>query len=278
LSVPTKVTQSGEPLPQQSNPAEHTSISGATASESSMPVIPSGIDSQRHLQPHPEVRTFVSRTNAWVCSNSQHRGQTLLCGLLHRKDFEVKRIYKKLLVDQTAVFIVPWKSTWVPAQLIVKGKRVEYPYVDADGTRWYIKRTYGHRHENGIEEVKARWVNTKKPSEMLSNAQEAIDIFEADLQLAGAGELAQVQQRRVLTHRESHFPRGSILPQSEKDYAAAQPWVSSTWPEIRPHKTLDLYPAIYRIHMELADLELKPRHRGKSYRCLMKLPQLRPLR
>jgi hypothetical protein len=111
LSAPTKVAQSGEPLPQQSKPAEHTSISGATASESSMPVISSGLDSQRHLQPHPEVRTFVSRTNAWVCSNSQHRGQTPLCGLLHRKDVEVKRICKKLIIDQNAVFIVRRKST-----------------------------------------------------------------------------------------------------------------------------------------------------------------------
>jgi hypothetical protein len=198
--------------------------------------------------------------------------------LLHRKDFEIKRICRKLLVDQKIGFVVSWKSTWVPVKLIVKGNSVEYPYVDADGTRWNIKETFRRRKKNGIEEVKVRWMKTKEPVEMLSNAQEAIDAFEADLRLGGADEIAQVRQRRILTISESRFPRSSVLPQSEEDYAESQRWVSSLWPELRPHKTLDLYPAFYRIHMELANRRRNKRHGGKSYRCLMKLPQVRPLR
>lgn len=83
-------------------------------------------------------------------------------------------------------------------------------------------------------------MHTKEPVEMLSNAQRAIDIFEADLKLVGVDEVAQVRQRKVLDIAESQFPRGSVLPQSEEDYAASQRWVSSLWPEIRPHRTLDL--------------------------------------
>jgi hypothetical protein len=113
---------------------------------------------------------------------------------------------------------------------------------------------------------------------MLKNAQEAIDLFESGLHCAEGDCVGHVRQRKVLTIWESEFPPGSVLSQSEDDYAASQRWGSMYWPRIRPHRTLDLYPAIYRIHMELADFQDGTPHRGKSYHCLMKLPRLRSLR
>ena len=189
----------------------------------------------------------------------------------------MERICERVIVDGKVGFDVQWKSFWVAVKLIVNGTNVDYPHVDADGTRWYIKGTSGRRERNGIEEVKVLWEDTSEPLEMLNNAQGAIDAFEADERLAGPDENAKVRQRRILTFQESQFPRGSVLPQNEEDYAASQRWVSWLWPKICPHRTLDLYPAIYRIHMEIASRRRKKRHGGKSYRCLMKLPQLRPL-
>ena len=116
----------------------------------------------------------------------------------------------------------------MPVKLIVEGNDAEYSHVDADGTRWYIEETFSRRERNGIEEVNVGWMDTKEPVEMLSNAQQAIDIFEADLRLTGADKIAQVRQRTVLTIPESQFPRDSVLSQSEEDYDEAQRWVSST--------------------------------------------------
>lgn len=233
---------------------------------------------QGRLEPQPEASSLAAESYARTCSVASHRGRTPICGLLHRKDFEVERICKKLLADTKVIYEVRWKSSWVPAKLIVEGNDDEYSHVDADGIRWYIEESFSYREKNGIEEVKVGWMDTKEPVEMLSNAQQAIDIFEADLRLTGADEIAQVRQRTVLTIPESQFPRDSVLSQSEEDYDEAQRWVSSTWPEIRPHERLDLYPAIYRIHMEIASPRRQKKRGGKSYRCLMKLPQLRPLR
>jgi len=283
-SDPARVAKPSEPHSQQSKQSSRGPTSGANARDSATAKEVAATHGRGNLEPRPGASTFAATStlaamgDARTCSVSQHRGRTPICGLLHRKDFEVKRICRKVLVDQKVVFVVSWKPTWVPEKLIVEGNNVEYPYVDAGGTRWNIKETSDRREKDGIEEVKVWWMTTKEPVEMLSNAQEAIDIFEADLRLAGADEGAQVRQRRILTFAESHFPRGSVLPQSEEHYAASQRWVSSLWPEIRPHRTLDLYPAIYRIHMELGSRRRKRKHGGKSYRCLMELPQLRPLR
>jgi len=275
-SGPARVVKRSEPQSQwsqQAAPALTPDAAITDISASTRVVVTHG---QGHEEALLGANILLPESNARTCSVLHHRGRTPICGLLHRKDFEVKRICRKLRVDQKVVFVVSWKSTWVPAKLIVKGNDSEYPYVDADGTRWYIRESHSFRQRGGIDEVKVRWMTTKEPVEMLSNAQEAINIFEAE-QVAGADEAAQVRQRRVLTFSESHFPRGIVLPQSEEDYAASQRWLSSRWPEIRPHWTLDLYPAFYTINMELDCQVGSKRHGGKSYRWLMKLPQLRKL-
>jgi hypothetical protein len=200
--------------------------------------------------------------------------------LLHRRDFEVKSIRdrKKHAVDGQTLFSVRWRSTWVPLDAIAKGKDDECSYVEADGTTWSIRKELKSRIRNGLQERKVRWASTWEPLENLANAQEAISNFETTRQ-QGLDDQQRVRQRAVLTFDESRFPRGIVRPQSDDDYAASQRWVAYTWPMIRPHGTLDLYPAIYRIQMELA--ALKPRakvnHQGKSYRDFMRQPQVRPL-
>lgn len=274
---PAKEDESSRPNSKLSVYKYNTKTSNATSCGDSAPEQTLKPHGQAHQRDRPETSTSGSRTIAKMCSDPQHRGQTPFCDLLHRKDFEVKRIRRKLLVNNKVVFVVRWKSTWLPAKLIIHGDDLEYSRVEADGTRWYIKRTLGRREFDGVQQRKVRWMDTQEPQEMLSNAQEAIALFEASLQMAGVDEHAIMRQRKVLTILESKFPHGSVLPQSEEDYATSQRWVASLWPKIRPHRTLDLYPAIYRIHMELAVLKPGRGRCGKSYRCLLKLPQLRPL-
>jgi len=275
---PEKVVKSGNLYSPRSKEASQGSTPHAATTTISTSTKVAAAHVQGRTQPQPETSNLAAESNARMCSVALHRGRTPICGLLHRKDFDVERIGVKFLADEKVIYVVHWKSTWVAAKLIVKGNDMECPHVDADGTRWYIKELYSRREMNGIGKVKVMWMDTEEPVEMLSNAQQAIVIFEADLKLAGVDQVAQVRQRRVLTIPESQFPRGSVLPQSEEDYAEAQRWVSTLWPEIRPHARLDLYPAIYKIHMERASRRRNKTHGGKSYRCLMKLPQLRPLR
>jgi hypothetical protein len=220
--------------------------------------------------PHHPDSTVSVRSNV---SKQQHHvpAAKLPADLLHRRDFEVKSIRKK---HPGNMFTVRWKSTWVPLEAIVKGSDRECSYVEADGAKWTIRKELKSRVSNGLQERKVRWTNTKEPLENLANAQEAISIFEMTEQQG-----LDVRHRTVLTFEESKFPRGIVRPQSERDYAASQRWVACTWPRIRPHNTLDLYPAIYRIQMELLALKpsAKANFRGKSYRDLMRRPQVRRL-
>ena len=220
--------------------------------------------------PHHPDSTVSVRSNV---SKQQHHvpAAKLPADLLHRRDFEVKSIRKK---HPGNLFTVRWKSTWVPLEAIVKGNDKECSYVEADGAKWTIRKELKSRVSNGLQERKVRWTNTKEPLENLANAQEAISIFEM-IERQGL----DVRHRTVLTFEESKFPRGIVRPQSERDYAGSQRWVACTWPRIRPHNTLDLYPAIYQIQMELIALKPRPKanFRGKSYQDLMRRPQVRRL-
>jgi hypothetical protein len=198
--------------------------------------------------------------------------------LLHRRDFEVKRIRNKYVINGVILFSVRWKSTWVPLEAIIHGSDHECSYVKADGSKWYIRKELDSRARNGVQERKVQWPSTREPLENLANAQEAISTFEMTRQ-QGLDDEQRVRQRTVLTFEESKFPRDIVRPQSERDYAVSQRWVACTWPRIRPHSTLDLYPAIYRIQMELIALKptAKANHQGKSYRDFMLQPQVRSL-
>ena len=191
----------------------------------------------------------------------------------------MKRIRGKYLVKGVILFSVRWKSTWVPLEAIVQSDDYECSYVEADGAKWSIRKELKSRVNNGIQERKVRWTNTKEPLENLANAQEALLKFETTRKQANYDDAQRVQRRTALTFEQSSFPHGVVRPQTDTDYAASQRWVACTWPMIRPHRTLDLYPAIYRIQMEL--LALKPRakvnHQGKSYRDFMRQPQVRQL-
>lgn len=195
---------------------------------------------------------------------------------LHRRDFEVKRIRDRKPVNGVILFSVRWKSTWVPLEAIIHGSEHECSYVEADGTKWYIRKELEIRVNDGVQERKVQWASTWEPLENMANAQEAISTFEVTRQ-QGLDDERRVQQRTVLTIAESNFPRGIVRSQSEHDYAASQRWVARTWPMIRPNCTLDLYPAIYRIQMELSVLRRRNIHGGKSYRSLMRRPQVRQL-
>jgi hypothetical protein len=199
--------------------------------------------------------------------------------LLHRRDFEVKSIRrKKPAVNGQTLFFVRWRSTWVPLEAIVKGIGDECSYVEADGATWSIRKELKSRIRNGLEERKVRWASTWEPLENLANAQEAIASFEMT-ERQGLDDAQRVRQRVVLTFDESRFPPGIVRHQNDEDYAASQRCVACTWPMIRLHRTLDLYPAIYRIQMELSALKprAKANYRGKSFRDFMRQPQIRPL-
>jgi hypothetical protein len=226
---------------------------------------------------YPESTVSV-RSNT---SKQPHRSPEakLPSDLLHRRDFEVRRIRRKYNVKGSVLFSVRWKSTWVPLEAIIEGDDQECSYVEADGDKWYIRKQLESRTRNGLPERKVRWTSTREPLENLANAQEAIKKFEAKWEKSGLGHAQRVQQRTVLTFEESSFPRGVVRPQNDADYASSQRWIARVWPMIRPHRTLDLYPAIYRIQMELSGLKpgAKANHRVKSYRDFMRQPQVRSL-
>ena len=230
-------------------------------------------------QPHAPTSTASARSHD---SQQEHRipEARLPSDLLHPRDFEVKciRDRKKHPVNRQTLFSVRWRSTWVPLEAIVKGADHGCSYVEADGAKWAIRKELKSRFRNSLEERKVRWTSTWEPLENLANAQEAIASFEMREQ-QGLDDAQRVRQRVVLTFDESRFPRGIVRPQDDDDYAASQRWVACTWPMIRPHGTLDLYPAIYRILMELSSLQPRARanYSGKSYRDFMRQPQVRPL-
>jgi hypothetical protein len=227
--------------------------------------------------PHGSGSTVSGRNND---RKQQRRSPEakLPSDLLHRRDFEVKRIRNKYVINGVILFSVRWKSTWVPLEAIIHGNDHECSYVEADGAKWYIRKELDSRVKNGVQERKVQWPSTREPLENLANAQEAISTFEMTRQ-QGLDDEQKVRRRTVLTFEESKFPRGIVRPQSERDYAASQRWVACTWPRIRPHSTLDLYPAIYRIQMELIALKptVRANHQGKSYLDFMRQPQVRSL-
>lgn len=229
--------------------------------------------------PHTPISTVSARSNN---TKRQHpiSQPRLPSDLLHRRDFEVKciRDRKKHPVNGQTLFSVRWRSTWVPLHAIIKDDDHDCSYVEADGAKWPIRKELGSRIRNGLEERKVRWTSTWEPLENLTNAQEAIASFEITEQ-QGLDDEQSVRQRVVLTFDESRFPPGIVRHQNDEDYAASQRWVACTWPRIRPHRTLDLYPAIYRIQTELSALKprAKANYRRKSYRDFMRRPQVRPL-
>lgn len=219
------------------------------------------------------------------CSSSgqgPNAGSTKTKAGLKRQDFEVDKILDKRVVDGRVEYLVRWKSTWIPTELVVPGEEEQMAHVIINGDIWHIEVTLKWRMRHGVSMCKVRWHDdTLEPSEHLANAQAAIAEFEGTASAhrpAIRRTYRGLQQRPILTIAESRFPPGSVLPQTEDEYHAAQLHVASTWPFIRPHPTLDLYPAIYRILMEVKGITSQADHGGKSFRNLMKLPQVRPLR
>lgn len=150
-------------------------------------------------------------------------------------------------------------------------------YVKINGKPWQIDRQLKQRVRNNVEECKVLWHHvTLEPIQHLANAQRAIADFEG-YNFSSLEKVDRIRRRKVLTMGESRFPINSVLWQSDQDYATAQKHVAFTWPHFHPHPSIDLYPAIYRIQMELDEdtLDLDPGR--KSYRRLMERPQIRPL-
>lgn len=259
------LTSGVDMVPETATTAAHVSIersnSIAQEPESRDAAFPTGVDTKSCQGPNPKPQD-----------------QKSLHGLPNREDFEVKYIRGKRLVNNKVEYLVRWRSTWIAAKFVHRGSDDEHLLVKANEAKWHIKKTLGRRERDGVRQVKVRWADTHEPARLLSNAREAIQRFEAKQQKIRNYDGEYVRQRRILTIADSKFPTGSVLPQTEEDYAASQDWIASLWPKILPHETLDLYPAIYRIHMELIELNRGASRGVKSYRCLMKLPQLRPLR
>lgn len=219
-----------------------------------------------------------TKTSSCQYSNPKSRDRERSRVPLRRENFEVKYIRGKVLVNNKVEYIVRWKPSWISTEFIHPDGDVARLYYKVDGAKWRIKKSLDRRELDGDKQVKVRWADTQEPAKMLNNAREAIQRFEAKQDTSRSDDGEYVRQRRILTIRDSNFPVGSVLPQTEEDYAASQRWVAPLWPRIHPHESLDLYPAIYRIFMELTELNGGASGCVKSYRWLMKLPQIRPLR
>lgn len=233
---------------------------------------------RQNPQSRPGPCATDTKTNLGQSCNPQSADQERLSGSLRRENFEVKYIRGKRLVNNKVEYLVRWKPSWIFTELIYQDGDDGRLYYKVDGAKWRIKKTLDRRELGGDKQVKVRWADTQEPARLLKNAREAIQHFEAKQETARSDDGEYVRQRKILTIADSNFPVGSILPQTEEDYAASQRWIAPLWPRIHPHETRDLYPAIYRIFMELTELNRGASSCVKSYRWLIELPQIRPLR
>lgn len=254
----------GQPLP----PAATLNVSSSPEQRVSEPISP--------RPNNPQVRSATTEIPTAQSEQSRANPQPNESdkGLL----FAISRIVNKQKRHGELKYRIRWEPSWVNIDNVHEGNEgrqcvaVQHKY-------WNIVEKLRERVRNGVKQCKVRWEDTWEPQTNINPSDEdKVAVFEARRLDRRRSRAQTIRQRRILTIAESNFPRDRVLPQSEEDYAAAQRHVASSWPEIKPHGLLDLYPAIYQIQVELLGGNLKASHGGKTYLSLLNRPQVRKLR
>ena len=184
------------------------------------------------------------------------------------KHFRVRKITGRDSVDGDTYYVVSWKSSWVPSDLIKTGEDGQERYIKIDGKNWRIAGTIKTKVKKGIRKDLVRWVDdTMEPVKRLRRALSAIKEFELMPRL----------DRRVVSFDESLIDRTKVLPQSEEDFREAQVHLASTWPMIQPRNDIDLLPAFRQIILELLPKRDDDPASRKTHQRLIDRLQLRRL-
>ena len=184
------------------------------------------------------------------------------------KHFRVRKIIGRESIDGDTYYIVSWRSSWVPSDLIMTSEDGQERYIKIDDRNWRIAGTIKRRVKKGIPKELVRWVDdTMEPVRRLRRALSAIEEFERKPLL----------NRRVVSFDEALIDQTKISPQSEEDFQKAQVYIAEKWPWIEPRNEIDLTPAFRQITLELSQRRDDDGATRKTYQRLINQPQLRRL-
>jgi hypothetical protein len=184
------------------------------------------------------------------------------------KHFRVRCITGRDSIDGDTYYVVSWKSSWVPSDMIFTSEDGQERYIKIDGKDWRIARTIKAKVKKDISKELVRWVDdTLEPVKRLRRAIPAIIDFELKPRL----------NRRVVSFDESLIDLTKILPQSNEDFLEAQVHLASKWPMIEPRNDIDLLPAFRQIMLEQFPRRDDETANRKTHQRLIDQPQLRHL-
>lgn len=193
-----------------------------------------------------------------------------------KSSFAISCILDKQKRQGVWKYRIRWEPSWVRFDAVHEGNEGKYVVIH-DGKFWEAEKLE-EKVRGGVDGWRVQWKSTWEPLGNINPSEDdKVAAFEAGWAKRSRSRLSRIRYRQILTIAQSNFPEGRLLPQSDEDYAAAQQHVAKYWPEIRPHATLDLYPAIYCIQLELLGGEVKAKHGGKSFHSLLSRRQVRPL-
>lgn len=261
--------------------SSNTPKAGASLSDSSSPTHAPSVACQPSRTAAPRATDLATRPAAPESAPIRHE-KTQATPQTKELDttlnFTIAQIVKKQLRQGEIKYRIRWEPSWVAFDSVFEGNEGRC-CVAAQRKFWGVVETLEERIHNGVKECKVQWKNTWEPARNVDSSEGVkVAAFEADQTDRRRCRVEKLRQRRILTISESKFPSGRVLPQSDDDYAAAQQHVALYWPEIKPHESLDLYPAILQIQNELLDGRLQARRKRKTWLALLVRPQIRPLR
>lgn len=261
--------------------SRNTPKAGASLSDSSSPTHAPSVARQPSHTAVPQATDLATRPYAPESAPIRHE-KTRTTAQTNELDtmlvFTIARIVRKQLRQGENKYRIRWEPSWVASDSVFEGNEGRC-CVAVQGKFWEVVETLEERIHNGVKECRVQWKDTWEPAKNIDSSEGVkVAAFEADQTDRRRCRVEQVRKRRILTISESDFSSGQVLPQSEADYAAAQRHVALHWPEIKPHRSLDLYPAIFTIQKELLGGKLQARQTRKSWLALLVSPQIRPLR
>jgi len=184
------------------------------------------------------------------------------------KHFRIRKITGRKSIDGDTYYVVAWKSSWVPSDLITTSEDGQERYIQIDNKNWRIAGTIKTKVKKGIQKDLVRWVDdTTEPIKRLRRALDAIRAFELKPRL----------DRRIVSFEESLFDRTKILPQSDKHFREAQVHCAEKWPMIPPRNDIDLTAALRQISLELWPPRDDDTGSRKTHQRLIDRPQVRRL-
>jgi hypothetical protein len=209
-------------------------------------------------------------------SNERHEADDLLLStsasalrpICTSKHFRIRNIIGRDSIDGDTYYVVAWKSSWVPSNLIKTSEDGQERCIEIDGKDWRVAGITKTKVKKNIHKVLVRWVDTTmEPIKRLRRALPAIREFEQMPRL----------NRRVVSFDESLIDQTKIINQSDEVFREAQVHLAKKWPWIEPRNDIDLMPALRQIFQEQFPRRDDEPASRKTHQRLIDQPQLRRL-